>query len=76
VTIEHSIWSKFVTARKRRIVGNALRTMGYDITNDKIAELGYVSNIGRYLEPADTDARVALYERICEAAGYKPVQKG
>jgi hypothetical protein len=72
MTTEHSVWTKYVSARQARTVGKALRDAGYSITNEQVREMGYALNIGNYLEPGDVKAREQVYDVICEAAGFQP----
>jgi len=69
---EHSIYTKYVSARQARNVARALTQAGYAITIAQVRDLGYAKNIGNYLEPMDVQAREQVYEVICQAAGFKP----
>lgn len=70
-----SVWTKYVSARKSRAVGKALRDAGYSITNEEVRTKGYAINIGSFLEPGDVTAREKVYDIICEAAGFQPRER-
>lgn len=69
---EKSVWTRYIGARQARDVARALNAAGYRITAKQVREIGYVLNLGAYLEPGDIHAREEVYGLVCQAAGFQP----
>ena len=67
-----TIWSKTISSRAARDVARMLKAEGYNVTIADVREQAHIINLGRYLEPADGEARQRIVRRIAAVCGVQP----